>query len=401
MMPAQLLKEPTTRHRPPGRRPPTIQLTCIEDLDELRPRRAEWNSLVTRSDDSSIFQTFEWHTNWWKAFGGSSRPMILLAEKDGEMVGIAPLMLSRKWVLGRKRRVVEFIGAYSSDYCGFIIDQAEPEALVSMLQWLAAHDDQWDLLHLFDVQDTGTLRVLPAFLEQRGYAVDVRLMYEALTRVMGDPVADRKVTRKKGLVRSHNYFRRQGQLEFRRCTTTRDIEDHMDTFLNQHIRRWSLTDTPSQFLDERQRTFYRQMVRALCPAGWLVLFVALFNETPIAFRLCLEYANRIMDYKSSFDVDYRKRGPGNVLIKHILDYALERELTEVDFGVGEEPYKYRFTNHARLNYSVRVFRHRLPCYLDRLLLDGKDWAKRLTNRFPACAHIAYRLLWRWREHFDG
>jgi hypothetical protein len=35
------------------------------------------------------------------------------------------------------------------------------------------------------------------------------------------------------------------------------MRDYLDPFFQQHIQRWELAGETSQFLDERQRTFYR------------------------------------------------------------------------------------------------------------------------------------------------
>jgi CelD/BcsL family acetyltransferase involved in cellulose biosynthesis len=371
-----------------------VHVAVVEDWAALEPRRVEWNALVARSQTSTIFQTFEWHASWWKTFGDRARLLVLLAEADGRLAGIAPLMVSTKWVWGRKRQVVEFMGGRSSDYCDFIIDTTRPDVLPLLLNRLIENGHQWDALHLSDVPNTSeTLSALPEFFNQHGYPTDTRVLYEAPTRLFGDPVQDQQLVKKKSLRRHYNYFQRSGQLEFKNCATVEEVMGYLDTFFQQHIRRRALTDTPSLFLDERQRAFYREVVRALAPTGWLLFSVVLFNQAPIAFHFGFEYGNRIIWYKPSFDADYFKHSPGEVLIKYLLEYALEREVAEFDFTIGEEDFKYRFANHARLNYVVRVFRHRTPYHCNRLWYDTKA----LIKRSPTLARLGRRAVRRWRE----
>src|SRR6266498_2549930 len=209
-----LVEQPATIPQWPPEAP--IRVTQVDDLDLLWARKAEWNALVERGATNTVFQTCEWHACWWKTLAGDARPFVLLAESAGEMVGVAPLMLSERRVLSRKRRVVEFIGARSSDYCDLIVDQRRPEVLPLLLEWLAEHDQQWDVLQLADIPETSpTLRALPAFFEQRGRLTDVRALYEAPTRIFGDPAADRQLVKKKSLRRHENYFRQHGTLEFK------------------------------------------------------------------------------------------------------------------------------------------------------------------------------------------
>jgi CelD/BcsL family acetyltransferase involved in cellulose biosynthesis len=192
-------------------------------------------------------------------------------------------------------------------------------------------------------------------------------------------------------MRSHcNYFRRQGQLEFRNCTSADEIIAYLDRFFQQHIERWALADTPSSFLDVRQQAFYRELVQQLAPAGQLLFSVLLLDRAPIAFHFGFEHQGRIIYYKPSFDIDYFKHSPGLVLLKYLLEYALERGAAEFDFSIGEESYKYRFANHARKNYAVRVFRRRVSYQLDRLLLDMKS----LIKQSPILARLGRRILGR-------
>ncbi|MDH3599486.1 MAG: GNAT family N-acetyltransferase, partial [Candidatus Tectomicrobia bacterium] len=233
-----------------------------------------------------------------------------------------------------------------------------------------------------------TLQTLPAFFNRQGYLTDIRVLYEAPTHIFGDPVADQKLVKKNDMRLRYNYYRRNGELEFKNCTTVEDIMVYLELFFRQHTRRRTLTDIPSQFLDERQRIFYTEMVQRLAPSGYLLFSVLLFNQTPIAFHIGFEYDNRLLYYQPTFNVDYVKKSPGIVLLKFLLEYALERNVAEFDFSIGEEPYKYRFANDARVNHEVRVFRRPLPYHLDRVLLDAKG----LIKRSPTLSRLGRRFL---------
>jgi CelD/BcsL family acetyltransferase involved in cellulose biosynthesis len=371
-----------------------IRISRVDDPEGLWPRKAEWNGLVARSETNTIFQTFEWHASWWKTFGVHAQPLLLLAESGDELVGIAPLMVSEQRLLGCKRRVVEFIGAGASDYCDFIADPTRYEVLPLMLSWLLENSHQWDLLQFSDIPNTSsTLSALSGFFNEHRYPADTRLLYEAPTRLFGDPAQDQQLVRKKSLRRHYNYFQRSGQLEFKHCHTAEEIMGYLDLFFEQHIQRRALTDTPSLFLDGQQRAFYREVVQRLAPTGWLLFSVVLFNQTPLAFHFGFEYGNRIIWYKPAFNVDYADHSPGEVLIKYLLEYALDQGVAEFDFTIGEEAFKYRFANHRRLNYAVRVFRQLTLFHAHRVWFDTKA----LVKRSPTLARLGRHALRRWQD----
>lgn len=372
----------------------SIKVTVVEDFAALEPRRNEWNALVERAQTSTVFQTFEFHATWWKIFGKDDRLLVLLAENDRGLLGIAPLMVLERRFLGRLQRVVQFIGARSFDYTDFIVDRMQSEVLPRLLSTLATSDDGFDLLYFRDIPDTSSsLSALRRFFKEQGRPTDVRVLYEAPTRLFNDAAKDRQLPNKRSLKRHYNYFQRSGQLEFKNFVSAEEILSYLEIFFQQHIRRRAATDTTSLFVDERMRAFFRELVVALAPAGWLLFSVVLFNRKPIAVHFGFEYGNRITWYKPAFDMDYAKHSPGEVLIKYLIEYALERKVKELDFTIGEEPFKYRFANHTRSNCAVRVYRHWLSYRVNRLLLDAKGF----VQRSAPLTRIARRTLGRWRD----
>lgn len=371
---------------------PQVQIKLVANLDALWPRKAEWNALVERSTTNTVFQTLEWQRSWWCAFGSNARSLVLLAEAAGRMVGVAPLMLSRQRILGRQRRVVEFIGAHSADYCDFIVDAEERPVASLMLKWLIDHADQWDLLHLIDIAETSPLLdVLPQMFAGRGYTTDLQPLYECPTRLFGDRAADQRLLRKKDIREASNQLRRQGQLEFSPYTAAAQIDAYLDLFFQQHTERWAQTGTPSSFRDDRQRSFYRALVHLLAPNGWVLFSTVSFNQVPISFDFAYDYGNRIYGNKSTFDPHYGRYSPGTLHIKYLLEYAMEREARELDFTKGEEKYKYRFANHARLNYAARVYPASMFFGVDRLL----PYAKAAARRSRRLSRLGRRLLKSW------
>ena len=130
----------------------------------------------------------------------------------------------------------------------------------------------------------------------------------------------------------------------------------MDIFFDQHVTRRGLTESPSQFLDLSERSFYRALVCELLPKGWLRFDAVLFDGHPIACHFGFEHRNKFIWYKPTFDVQYSKKSPGKILIKFLLEDAIEKGLDEFDFTVGSESFKHGFSNKIRHNIRLIVFR---------------------------------------------
>lgn len=359
----------------PGAAP--IRVSCVEDLEALWPRAGEWNALVRANRTNTVFQTFEWQASWCRAYASSVRLLVLLAETDDELVGIAPLMLWERPITGRRRRVVEFIGSDAADYCDFILGRADVLPLFG--DWLIQAGHLWDVLNLRNIADTSPLLdFLPRFYPPRGNPVDLQTLYECPTRILGDPVQDQKLLKKKSFKRKENYFLRSGTLGFRHCASVAEAQSQLDAFFEQHVRRWEAAGFKSQFLDERNRAFYRYLVQNMLPRGEVLFSVLTWDEKPIAFHFGFEYGDRIYWILPTFDLAYSDHSPGDVLLKHCLEDAISRGVGEFDFTVGEELYKYRFANHVRHAYQARVYHHRFPYHLDRFLRGVRSRLSRVA-----------------------
>src|SRR3972149_572399 len=60
-----------------------------EELERLEP---EWRTLLPRASMSKVFASPTWLRVWWQEFGGGRELILLSVRRDGELVGVAPLM---------------------------------------------------------------------------------------------------------------------------------------------------------------------------------------------------------------------------------------------------------------------------------------------------------------------
>ena len=78
----------------------------------------------------------------------------------------------------------------------------------------------------------------------------------------------------------------------------------------------------------------------------------------MAFHFGFEFRGRLYWYKPSFDPGVARLSPGKVLLSYLISDALERGLKELDFTVGAEPFKARYTDTHRINSILRIFNRR-------------------------------------------
>lgn len=86
-----------------------------------------------------------------------------------------------------------------------------------------------------------------------------------------------------------------------------------------------------------------------------------------------------------YNTDFHRYSPGKLLLRHMLFHAPEHGLTRFDFGAGDEPYKYTFSNAATTVSRTIVDRNRprrwlrTRYYRFRMLLKNSEFGPRLKS----------------------
>ena len=323
----------------------------------------QWNTLASQGTTNSVFQTHEWTLSWLAAFGDEFEPLLAIASDNDRVTAVAPLVIDRR----NGDRVFRFAGDGRADYCDFLGTRDNREVVTALVDAIFA-DDRWNVIELNNIPEGSlTADVVRDRSAHYGYQVLSNEMYVCPTLVVaGQQSAACAVFDKPSLRRRENYFRRRGRLVCRDLKTEAEIAPYLDRFFEQHIARWHASGkAPSLFLNDRNRTFYRHLTANVAAKGWLLFSVIEFDDEPIAFHFGFDYDATVTWYKPSFSVKYAAGSPGLVLVRHLIGYAIDQGRNELDFTVGDEPFKRRFTNHARRTVSVRVFRNSLRFLRER------------------------------------
>jgi CelD/BcsL family acetyltransferase involved in cellulose biosynthesis len=317
---------------------------CV-DLDEKR-----WNGLLDRSKLPSVFMTWQWQTEWARAFA-ADRPVQLLSvtDEDGSLTALLPLYEAEPGVL----RLLG--GVDVSDYLDVIVAAGrEEDAWHALLKHNAARPVQWDL-HAIRAASP-TLALAPALAPGHGLravaTVEQRCPVLALPRTW-----DEYLARLSGKDR-HELRRKLRKLERELPDVTvrsHHAPDGWGDALGAFLRLHRLSKVgKARFMDERMERFFRDATHALAAAGWARLWFLESKGAPVATFLCVEYGGAVGLYNSGFDPAHAGLAPGIVLLAHVIRDAIERGFPTFDFLRGEEPYKRAFGPVSEELFNLRI-----------------------------------------------
>jgi CelD/BcsL family acetyltransferase involved in cellulose biosynthesis len=330
-----------------------VQIRCIDRCEDLLPYQLAWNRLAQQSPTNTVFQTFEWLVSWWEALRESSQLRVVLGFDNGNLIAAAPLVVSQRRRYGQTLVCVEFAGGMPSDYLDFLYrDERDAAQLITALRT----DMRWDLLQLDRIPASSpTLSLLqqefPGWLGTQ-FICDFCPAY-----VFGPDHDGSDILKKKSLRRHENGLKKAGAVAVRHSTRTEEIEPQLEDFFAQHVGRRTLTDTPSLFLDARYKQFYRVLTRRLALERRVVFTTLSLDAHPVAFHYGLVSGQRFFWYMPTFSMQHARLSPGEVLLACLFRFCRDHQMRELDFTVGDEAFKARFSNVKRYNVRFEAFRN--------------------------------------------
>jgi len=339
-----------------------METRIITRREEVDVGSEEWNRLLSLSETNTIFQTYEWIWTWWTVFGHKYSLFLVEFWDRDRLLALAPLMLDRTGM----KCSLRFIGEEHSDYCDFIAGERKQEALTAIFDAIVSCKE-WDVIQLKNVPESSTtVAAIRNFCGRTGKRLlETNGKYCPTLMIMGHEDHARRVLRKKTVRRRCNYLKKAGDFKVFHVETVEEAMRYLEPFFAQHIKKWNGSSPSSLFLKQENRDFYHNLVYALLPGGLLLFTVLEFDGRPIAFHFGFDYASKVIWYKPSYDPDYGRRSPGTVLLKHLIEYCLDRGRNELDFTIGDEPFKRRYTNLVRKNGDFRIYNSNSRYFLEK------------------------------------
>jgi CelD/BcsL family acetyltransferase involved in cellulose biosynthesis len=332
-----------------------VKIIEIDNYSDFFNLKESWNKVLLKSN-YSVFSTWEWLSTWWKHFGSGKRLLLLLAEENGETIGIAPLMYSVHSMFGLRQAKIEFIGAPDSDYNDFILTEKREDCVKMFMHYLTSIPENWDCIDLRDIPETAfSLSILRNMSNRVEFAEELALYecpFTALPSSLDIFMNDLSSKLKKTLRRTGRQLEKSFEVDFMNCSSLHTLDQGMSAFFELHQKRWIAKRRSGVFSDQETCNFHMDVAKCFLKKGWLGLFLLKLSGTPVAAHYGFRYRSKFYYYLSGFDPRYSKYGVASLLIEHVISNCIQEGLLEFDFLRGAEEYKNRWNALTRWNRKV-------------------------------------------------
>ncbi|GAA1527726.1 GNAT family N-acetyltransferase [Streptomyces albidochromogenes] len=106
-----------------------LTATLCRDPARFARLGPEWDALHRRCAASTPFQSHAWLHSWWLSYGTNGRLRVVLARRDGRLIGAAPLML-----VHRPMPLLVPLGGAISDFSDVLVDDEESAGALTALE---------------------------------------------------------------------------------------------------------------------------------------------------------------------------------------------------------------------------------------------------------------------------
>ncbi len=312
----------------------------------------DWLLLERDGHIPTVFQTYDWIDTWWKHLGFRGKKLILAAYDGSELIGIAPMYISKLKVKGIPLfDVMRLIGAGESDYQAFILKKdKELQALDVILK--ALKEKSWDIFWLSDVHtETATNQLMTEVLKKSRYHFIYQehtpCPYIKLPETFEIYLKTLSRNSRRNLTKYCNRVEKLEGLSYGKIQSAEEISDAMKTFFHLHQTRWQEVGQKGALAENEVKNFHIEVTSRLF--RYLDLKQLKLKDKVIATTYSYDFNGSRGVYLPGMDMEYEYYSLGYVMMAYGIKDAIFCGLKEFDFMRGDEEYKYHFTNTQRHN----------------------------------------------------
>jgi len=333
----------------------------------------EWDALLTNSSSNTIFLSSAWISAWCETLGASCELILPKVYKKGVLVGAAAFWLDAN--------VLRFAADDRADYADVLLHESlnSTEKVLVVESLLAQTRAKCPGHKHFILR---RVRSSSAFFSAISKTQDWHLTISHSTVAPALDMADvEDKLKKKSLKRHDNALRKRGDVTFETYDNIDAMHDKLEGFFGQHIERWSNTGSPSLFLNESNKEFYRALATRLAKSGCLRFSELRLDGALAASHFGFFYAGVYTWYKPTFDPSMAKQSPGEVMIKRLLETARDSDAKSFDFTIGNEKFKSRFATEVETVHNLHVTSSLWNSYGKRLRLRVLSFYLEMIAKF--------------------
>ncbi len=345
-----------------------LSITMVTDPGQWLSLKSDWSVLLHNTDDSNVFQSFDYLWQWWKFNGIWNDLKIIVFRRGKAVVGIVPLMAEYFDVYGKTLRKWMFMTApMEMSRPKLIFGRHGAECIPAFIAYLERIKDEWDVIDIDEQMPGDATNHLRNELASRNYRVAESETLCPYIRVDGDWKGFLAARTKK--MRSNiNRLRRRivevGEVSVDVENQWPNLQRAMDQFCDVESKSWK----PEKMLDissnKESYFFYYALAETLGRSGNFELRTLKCGGNFVSSTFGIRSDGVFQSLKIAHDKDFDRYSPGTVLESYEIEDLIGAGLSHYEFMGSFLSNKLRWTSTVFRTSGFHVYQRqpRLALY---------------------------------------
>ncbi len=334
-----------------------MAIEVVRTTEQLVGLAKEWEVLEAGDPHASFYASHRFVTAWWLAYEDDDAYALhtLAVRHNGDLVGVAPLVIQRRMIRGVQTRVLRW--ASHGDYLGLLLlpqfsDRCSQELLAAMRQ-----PGHYDRVSLSNMRPEGSFaHYILRSDDNAHFRPHIECPYVDLRLYSGFPdFCARAVPAHTRKYRNKFLRERDAQFKVYRGNES-DILGRIGAvhmaerdFLQESFgrsERHSLFDNPRR-LAHMSAVYERQ-------ADTITFAFEDASNSILAYRTCFIQGRTLLSWNSAYAPTVHSYRMGKVVQYDIMSYLFASGGVDLfDFGAGRYPWKFEWTDQFNATYWYR------------------------------------------------
>lgn len=337
-----------------------INIRIVKNSLDFNNLKYCWDKL---SSNMPPFCSYDWLFKWWNVYSKNNDLMIIVAEYNGNIAGIAPLYVENFSAINfLKLKKLSFLGSDLADYSDFIIENSDKRDIIfeSLFRYILQmkNIDTLDFRRInsrspnFDLWNKFSRQSRFKFLKSKECPFLNLYLYKNYDEYYGQL----SKSLKRNLITRANKLKNDGlkqEITISKDITAEDIE--LIAKINKQRQAFKVNQGDLKrfcyFSDINKKKFIQKYFCNNTQNNTLLAYLKL-NDTVVSYILALEDSKSIYYWNTAVNPEYLNYAPSKFLIASMIEYAFDNNKQIFDFLRGKSPYKQEWSNGCSVNYDL-------------------------------------------------
>jgi LmbE family N-acetylglucosaminyl deacetylase len=293
----------------------------------------EWKTLWRLSPNRNYFNSFKWYIASDKTFN-YSKHLIITCYKESKMVGILPVIESKKFGI----KALCFPGRQFLDKASILTLDNDPKIITGMINAISNYGNYY--LSEIDSQNSN---IIHQYIEK----VKIKISSTGIhLRIKEDPYSSLSSRNRKWIEKLLDEYK--GNIT--QIVKIGNISSYLNIFEKIESKSKKISEYKNAFADNLLTKLLKNL--ETISKNSILINILFLNKNPICYQYGFVTSNTCHWHQTAYDLNYKNISPGKTIMYQVLPELLKMGYNHIDFSRGESDYKKIFSPFLYRQYSI-------------------------------------------------